>query len=166
MLIDNMLVQGVICLRILVFSDSHGQYKTMKKATEAQPDAEAIIFLGDGHRDFEYCKQFIGDKRIYSVKGNNDFHCEYPLRQIITENNENIYITHGHYEYVKSSLSGLLIKARENNCKIALYGHTHHQQTDYCDGIYVFCPGALYDDEYGVIDITDKGIICIGMKVK
>lgn len=161
-----MLVQGVICLRILVFSDSHGQYKSMKKAIEAQPDAEAIIFLGDGHRDFEYCKQFIGDKRIYSVKGNNDFHCEYPLRQIITENNENIYITHGHYEYVKSSLSGLLIKARENNCKIALYGHTHRQQTDYSDGIYTFCPGALYDYEYGVIDITDKGIICIGMKVK
>ena len=138
----------------------------MKKAIESQPDAEAIIFLGDGHRDFEYCKQFIGDKRIYSVKGNNDFNCEYPLRQIITENNENIYITHGHYEYVKSSLSGLLIRARENNCKIALYGHTHRQQTDYCDGIYTFCPGALYDDEYGVIDITDKGIICIGMKVK
>ena len=161
-----MLVQGVICLRILVFSDSHGQYKPMKKAIEAQPDAETVIFLGDGHRDFEYCKQFIGDKRIYSVKGNNDFHCDYPLRQIITENNENIYITHGHYEYVKSSLSGLLIKARENNCKIALYGHTHRQQTDYCDGIYAFCPGALYNDEYGVIDITDKGIICIGMKVK
>lgn len=161
-----MLVQGVICLRILVFSDSHGQYKPMKKAIEAQPDAEAIIFLGDGHRDFEYCKQFIGDKRIYSVKGNNDFHCEYPLRQIITENGKNIYITHGHYEYVKSSLAGLLIKARESDCKIALYGHTHRQQTDYCDGIYTFCPGALYDDEYGVIDITDKGIICIGMKVK
>lgn len=161
-----MLVQGVICLRILVFSDSHGQYKPMKKAIEAQPDAETVVFLGDGHRDFEYCKQFVQNKHIYTVKGNNDFHCEYPLRQVITENNANIYITHGHYEYVKSSLSGLLIKARENNCKIALYGHTHRQQTDYCDGIYVFCPGALYDDEYGVIDITDKGIICIGMKVK
>lgn len=166
MILDNMLIQGVICLRILVFSDSHGQYKPMKKAIEAQPDAEAIVFLGDGHRDFEYCKQFIENKRIYSVKGNNDFHCEYPLKQIITEKDENIYITHGHYEYVKSSLSGLLIKARENNCKIALYGHTHRQQSDYCDGIYTFCPGALYDDEYGVIDITDKGIICIGMKVK
>ena len=161
-----MSAKGVIFLRILVFSDSHGQYLPMKKAIEAQPQAEAIIFLGDGHRDFEYCKQFIKDKRIYAVKGNNDFHCEYPLRQLISEDNENIYICHGHYEYVKSSLSGLLIKARENGCKIALYGHTHRQQTDYCDGIYVFCPGALYNDEYGVIDITDNGIICIGMRVK
>lgn len=161
-----MLFFGGIFLRILVFSDSHGQYLPMKKAIEAQPDAEAIIFLGDGHCDFEYCKQFINNKRIYAVKGNNDFHCEYPLRQLINEGEENIYICHGHYEYVKSSLSGLLVKAGENHCKIALYGHTHRQQTDYCNGIYTFCPGALYNDEYGVIDITDKGIICIGMKVK
>lgn len=153
-------------MRLLVFSDSHGQYLPMKKAIEAQPDAEAIIFLGDGHRDFEYCKSFIKEKPIYAVKGNNDFHCDYPLRQIICEGNTNIYITHGHYEYVKSSSAGLLAKAKENNCKIALYGHTHIQRSDYYDGIYVFCPGALYNDEYGVIDITDNGIICIGVKIK
>lgn len=153
-------------MRILVFSDSHGQATAMKKAIEAQPTAEAIIFLGDGHNDFEYCKKFIGNKRFYTVKGNNDFHCEYPLRQIINEGGENIYICHGHYEYVKSTLSGLLTKAKANDCQIALYGHTHRQQTDYCDGIHIFCPGALYNGEYGVIDITDKGIICIGMRVK
>lgn len=153
-------------MRILVLSDSHGQAKTMQKAIEAQPTAEAVIFLGDGYRDFEYCKKIIGDRRIYAVKGNNDFYCEYPLRQIINEGGENIYISHGHYEYVKSTLSSLLTKAKESNCKIALYGHTHTQKTDYYGGIHLFCPGALYKNEYGVIDITDKGIICIGMRVK
>lgn len=153
-------------MRILVLSDSHGQAKAMQKAIEAQPTAEAVIFLGDGYRDFEYCKKIIGDRRIYAVKGNNDFYCEYPLRQIINEGGKNIYISHGHYEYVKSTLSSLLTKAKESNCKIALYGHTHTQKTDYYGGIHLFCPGALYKNEYGVIDITDKGIICIGMRVK
>lgn len=153
-------------MRILVFSDSHGNFKSMQKAIQAQPEAETVLFLGDGWNDFEYCKKLLDGKRIYSVKGNNDFNCEYPLRQVITESGEKIYITHGHYEYVKSSVSRLLVKARENQCTIAVYGHTHHQQIDYCDGIHIFCPGALYNDEYGVIDITDKGIICIGMKVK
>ena len=165
MLLDNMFIYEVICLRILVLSDSHGDCLAMREAIFAHPEAEAVIFLGDGYRDFEYCKNFLEDKPFYCVKGNNDFHCEYPLKQIITVGNEKIYITHGHYEYVKSSVSGVLTKARENDCRIALYGHTHRQQTDYCDGVYVFCPGALYSDEYGVIDITDKGIICIGMKV-
>lgn len=158
--------RGVIFLRILVLSDSHGQAISMKRAIEAQPDAEAVIFLGDGFRDFEYCKSFLGGKRVYFVKGNNDFYCEYPLRQVINEGDKNIYICHGHYEYVKSTLSGLLMKAKERDCHIALYGHTHRQQTDYYDGIHAFCPGALYNNEYGVIDITDNGIICIGMRVK
>ena len=161
-----MLKRGVIFLRILVLCDSHGQAKSMLKAIEAQPQAEAIIFLGDGYTDFEYCKKFITDKRIYAVKGNNDFHCEYPLKQIINEGGKNIYICHGHYEYVKSTLGGMLNKAKENDCQIALYGHTHRQQTDYYIGIHAFCPGALYNGEYGVIDITDNGIICIGMRLK
>ncbi len=153
-------------MRILVLSDSHGQAKAMQRAIEAQPTAEAVIFLGDGYRDFEYCKKFIGDRRIYAVKGNNDFYCEYPLRQIINECGENIYISHGHYEYVKSTLNKILVKAKDSDCKIALYGHTHNQRAEYYDGTHLFCPGALYKNEYGVIDITDNGIICIGMRVK
>lgn len=158
--------RGVIFLRILVLSDSHGQAKTMQRAIEAQPSAEVIIFLGDGYTDFEYCKKFIGNKRVYAVKGNNDFHCEYPKNQVIDVDGIKIYITHGHYEYVKSTLGGVLNKAMENNCKIALYGHTHRQQSDYYKEIHAFCPGAIYNNEYGVIDITEKGIICIGMRLK
>ncbi len=152
-------------MRILVLSDSHGQALSMKKAIEAQPTAEVIVFLGDGHRDLEYCKSLFPEKTYYAVKGNNDFHCDYPLRQIIELYGKRIYIAHGHYEYVKSSAARILTKARENECSIALHGHTHLQKTDYYDGTYIFCPGALYNDEYGVIDITDNGIICIGMKL-
>ncbi len=152
-------------MRILVLSDSHGQAFSMKRAIEAQPTAEAIIFLGDGHRDLEYCKSLFPDKKYFEVKGNNDFNCDYPLCQIVELYGRRIYISHGHYEYVKSSLSGILTKACENECEIAIYGHTHLPKSDYYDGIHIFCPGALYNDEYGVIDITDNGIICIGMKL-
>ncbi|MGN0538825.1 MAG: metallophosphoesterase family protein [Candidatus Fimenecus sp.] len=154
-------------MRILVFSDSHRYGSiSMKKAIEQQPDAEAVIFLGDGADDFENCKHYIKDKRIYTVCGNNDFYCDYPKNQVITEGGINIYITHGHYEYVKSTLGRLLSAAKDNGCALALYGHTHTQKTDYADGIHLFCPGALMNYEYGVVDITDKGLICIGMKVR
>ena len=138
----------------------------MKKAIEAQPSAEAVVFLGDGFENFEACKSLIKDKRVYMVKGNNDFHCEYPKNQVITEAGVNLYITHGHYEYVKSSLGWLLNKSKESNCKIALYGHTHVQKADYVDETYIFCPGSLLNGDYGCVDITEKGIICIGMKIK
>ncbi len=153
-------------MRILVLSDSHGQALAMKKAIEAQPTAEAVVFLGDGHRDLEYCKGIYPDKAFFQVKGNNDFNCDYPLRQIIELGGKKIYITHGHYEYIKSSSAGILTKARETQCQIVLHGHTHLQRADYYDGIHIFCPGALYNDEYGVVDIIDNGIICVGMRVK
>lgn len=138
----------------------------MKKAIEAQPSAEAVVFLGDGHLDFERCKPLLDGKRIYTVKGNNDFHCDYPKFQIINEGGINIYITHGHYEYVKSSFGRLITVAKENNCTLALYGHRHEQREENCDGVKLFSPGAIRDDEYGVIDIIDSGYICIGIKIK
>ena len=63
-------------MRILVLSDSHGDIYAMKKAIDAQPTAEAVIFLGDGYMDFEKCKPLFQDKRVYCVKGNNDFYCD------------------------------------------------------------------------------------------
>jgi len=154
-------------LRILVLSDSHGDYWTMEKAIKAQPTAEIIVFLGDGYADFEKCKHLFGDREIYAVTGNNDFHCQYPRNEVIEANGVKIYATHGHLEYVKSHSAGLLSAMRRNDCKIGLYGHTHVQKSDYVNGLYLFNPGSLRDkNQYGVIDITEQGIICIGMQVK
>lgn len=153
-------------MRILVLSDSHGNFRSILNAVRAQPDADAVIFLGDGFKDFFAVEKLLEGKRLYAVCGNNDFYCDYPKKRIITEGGINIYITHGHYEYVKSGLSALMGKARENDCTLVLYGHTHRQQSDYVDGTYLFNPGSLLHNEYGVVDITEKGIICIGMKLK
>ena len=161
-----MIRRDVLCLRILVLSDSHGDFFSMKKAIEAQPTAEVVVFLGDGHTDFERAKPLLEGKRVYEIQGNNDFHCKYPKNQIINEGGLKIYITHGHYEYVKSSMSRLISIAKRNDCQLVLYGHTHLQQENNCDGIKLFCPGALKSDEYGVVDIIDNGFICIGIKLR
>ena len=99
-------------MRILVLSDSHGDIYSMKKAIDAQPTAEVVIFLGDGYADFEKCKPLLDGKQLYCVKGNNDFYCNYPKNAIIEEGGLKIYITHGHYEYVKSGLAGLISVAK------------------------------------------------------
>lgn len=161
-----MLMKGVLCLRILVLSDSHGDYYSMEKAIKAQPTAEAVVFLGDGCGDLERCLPLLEGKRTYTVKGNNDAGYDYPKNQVIIEGGVRIYITHGQSELVKFGLSRLIGVANENNCSLALYGHTHNQGEDNGEGVKLFCPGALLKDEYGVIDIIDGGYICIEMKVK
>jgi len=40
-------------MRILVLSDSHGRAGNIYDVIEKHPEAEVIVFLGDGERDFE-----------------------------------------------------------------------------------------------------------------
>ena len=153
-------------MRILVLSDSHGDYATIEKVIKAQPTAEVVVFLGDGIRDLERCKALLEGKRVHVVKGNNDSTFDYPKNEVISVGGVKIFITHGDAEGVKATLSRLIGVVQENDCRLALYGHTHRQGEDNGDGVKLFNPGAIYLDEYGVIDIIDGGFICIGVKIR
>ena len=60
-------------MRILVLSDTHGDFNRMMKAVTAQPTAEVIIHCGDGEEQVNYLKQTIKDKMIVGVRGNCDW---------------------------------------------------------------------------------------------
>lgn len=152
--------------RILVLSDSHRYAFAVSMAIKNQPNADIVVFLGDGEDDFDAYRSQIRTKRVYSVAGNNDFYSALPTSQIIEADGIRIYITHGHKENVKYGNEMLLEKAKMYNCSLVLYGHTHVQKYEYIDGVHLFCPGALKYEEYGVADITDNGIMCINMKCR
>ena len=44
-------------MKILVFSDTHGDVTKMERAIRSHSDAEAIIHCGDGETDVEYVKR-------------------------------------------------------------------------------------------------------------
>ena len=52
-------------------------------------------------------------------------------------------VTHGHYYFVSRNHDRLVEKAREDNCQIAMYGHTHTPVIEEEDGILVINPGSL-----------------------
>lgn len=153
-------------MRILVLSDSHRDEFSLKLAIKNQPSADVVVFLGDGEGDFDECKNLIRTPRIYAVRGNNDWYSTLPASQIIEVNGVRVYITHGHGESVKYGSQMLHDTVKEHDCVLGLYGHTHVPKYEYKDGIHLFCPGAIYHEEYGVVDITDKGIMCINMKCR
>lgn len=153
-------------MRILVLSDSHRDEFTLKQAIKNQPNADIVVFLGDGENEFEECKKLIKTPRVYAVKGNNDWYSILPASQIIEADGVRVYITHGYAESVKYGTSGLLDKVKDYGCTIGLYGHTHDARYEYIDGIHLYCPGAICNEEYGVVDITPNGIMCINMKCR
>lgn len=152
-------------MRLLVFSDSHGNTSKMTDAIMLHPEADIIVHLGDGERDVEQIKDIIGNKPLVQVCGNCDFYSHLPVNEFIFAKGTKIFCTHGHTELVKHGTGALYSKAKSCGAHIALYGHTHNPVTDYDDGFYAMNPGSIRDGNYGVVDIVDGGIICINMKL-
>ncbi len=153
-------------MRILVVSDSHGHRWNLIDAIKAEPTAEIVYFLGDGYREYEEMKAtFEGKKQFIGVLGNCDLGSTLPVRDIRSVENTRVYATHGFQERVKYGNYDLLYEARQNNCSLVLFGHTHEKLNTYNDGVHLFNPGSLRDGFYGVVDITEKGVICINKSV-
>ena len=144
-------------MRILVLSDSHGMPSRILDAVEAHPEAEALIFLGDGERDLDTVESYYHSlPNVIKVAGNCDFSSSLPLLRVVTLGGKKIYCTHGHAEHVKYGTDELLLRARQEGADIVLYGHTHTGVTCYDDGLYIMNPGSIRD---GMIDIVPGGIM-------
>lgn len=153
-------------MRILVLSDSHGAFSSMRKAIQSNR-SDAVIFLGDGLYDWEENLPYISCEKTAAVKGNCDLYVSpsYPLQTVEKIGGTLLYCTHGHSEGVKYGLDTLKKRAREKNAGIALFGHTHQPMTDYDDGLYLMNPGSVRENSCGIVDITPQGILCFTKKI-
>ena len=159
-------------MKILCFSDSHGTSDYMRRALKIHSDAEVIFFLGDGLSDAE--ELFFDRTRAwFAVRGNCDVVSTLGgafVKKLdeITLCGKKIVFTHGDLYGVKYGTDGITSLARESGADIVLFGHTHTPLEKYVsDGekpFYLFNPGSVgvpyrCETSYGIIDITDKGIM-------
>ncbi len=151
-------------MRLVVISDSHGRGQIVDRIIRREDTAEAFVFLGDNTNDIEDLTYEYTDKKFYIVSGNCDFMPSYPYTALINICGTKIFACHGHTLGVKWGLGQLQAAARQQNCKIALYGHTHISNIIYDDGLYIVNPGSCARsrdsaDSYAIIDIRDNGIL-------
>ncbi|MBQ8605286.1 MAG: metallophosphoesterase [Clostridia bacterium] len=140
-------------MRVLVISDSHGNFGRMYDLFKKE-DCRAVIFLGDGIREAERLYDMSGAVPVYRVRGNCDMGAfNTPDEQLIELAGKRIFITHGHNYFVKSGLFRLRARAMELSADIALFGHTHSQFYEKQDGIILANPGALTFGKYAVMTI-------------
>ena len=153
-------------MRLLVLSDSHGDYISLKMAIENEKDADVIIFLGDGLNDITPIEYLIRHKPFIAVKGNCDSSfTPYPERALEVFGGKTVYCTHGYREEVKFGLEKLKTNALYSEAKIVLFGHTHTPFSAYEDGLYLLNPGSVKQNSCGIVDITDGGILCFNKKI-
>lgn len=153
-------------MRIVVISDSHKRSDIIEKILYGQPEATDVFFLGDHADDIEDLQYIFSDKRFHILSGNCDYFSAFPSSAVATVGGVKIFYTHGHTLSVKYGTERLLDCAKQNGCKIALYGHTHISKILYEDGIYIVNPGSCanardFHESYAVIDIEQNGIMPI-----
>ena len=166
-------------MKILIFSDSHGNPANISRAIKMHPDAELLIHLGDGINDLYKVKENYPNYETATVYGNfedsffvkkteNTFNC-------VTVNGKKIFLCHGHRYSIGFSKQNLIYAALEHGADIALFGHTHVKHNEYLPperlntntekGLYLFNPGSISrprDSVYasfGIIEIRDDGIL-------
>ena len=133
-------------LRILLMSDSHGRNENVELAIaqvrEEIGEFQMLIHLGD-----------VGDAReieslagvpCYIVRGNTDYDAKLLNANVIEAGGHRIFATHGHLYQVDMRLDLLRFAALENDCDIAMYGHTHvpYLEED-PDDITILNPGSI-----------------------
>lgn len=152
-------------MRILVLSDSHGSFHNLRDVLKMHTSAEVVIFLGDGEDDFRYAKSETENRHVIMVKGNCDYYSSLDENITQTIEGKRFFITHGYVENVKFGEDRLIYKGQSLGADIILYGHTHIPVNHVVDSIQIFNPGSLRDGNYGFIDITPKGTICVNAKL-
>ncbi|MBR5472585.1 MAG: YfcE family phosphodiesterase [Clostridia bacterium] len=151
-------------MRMVVISDSHGHGSVVDRIIRKEKDANVVVFLGDVTSDIEDFTYEYTDKKFYIVSGNCDLFSSYPYSTVANVSGVNVFITHGHSLGVKGGLGNLIRAAKQSDCKIALYGHTHVSNIKYEDGLYIVNPGSCArsrdgGNSYAIIDIRENGIL-------
>lgn len=151
-------------VRIVVFSDSHGDASRLEKAIFQQPKAELFLYLGDGEWDLDGVKPDFPGRDFRAVSGNCDFASALPAEDEILACGKRIFYTHGHKYGVKSGTTRIIEEAVRREADILLFGHTHEAFTAYENGLYIMNPGSLGHPAdgrptYGIIDLTKAGIV-------
>ena len=157
-------------MKLLVFSDSHGDISNMLKVMDIHSDADVIVHLGDlvnDITDVSYVAETKKNVRYEYVAGNGDYYSRYDVTQkIIQIEQKKIFLTHGHLfkiRYVDFSL--MYEKGKELNCDVFLFGHTHIPFMEERNGCLYLNPGSISlprssaGRTYATVDIINSGKI-------
>lgn len=157
-------------MKIVIVSDTHGNEESLMGIVDFVGDYDAIIHAGDVlPYGVDYpcmISRYISTlSNIYFVRGNTD---NYDGMEVMYKDNSKyervlefgdirIFVTHGFID----SLSKYQKLARENNCDILVYGHTHVKRLERDDDLIILNPGSPSRPRDGISSfaILEDGVI-------
>lgn len=129
-------------MRVLVISDSHGNYAHAFKAHQQAGPVDQIVHLGDGCEDARLMEEVLAVP-VHRVAGNCDMDRRVPADLTLEFGACRILVTHGYRQQVKSGLKQLIDQGTKVGASVVLYGHTHQAAVESAQGMLLVNPGAL-----------------------
>ena len=144
-------------LKICLCSDNHGDLSSIEKIKTDNPMCDYYFHCGDSSCDEILLRPFV------SVEGNNDWDADYPRMRKFEIGGHKILLLHGDgYTY---ALSGLVNKAKHEECDTVFFGHTHEFLDEEYKGVRLINPGSTCfnrdysSPSYALITIAENGNI-------
>lgn len=128
-------------MKILVVSDSHGDFSSLRQIHAREKPLDLLVHLGDGVLDALLLQKMTG-VRVEAVNGNNDPRGAFPEELCCKLEDTVIYLSHGYTLHVRAGLQQLVRAARRAKANLALFGHTHQPQLVRKKELTLFNPGA------------------------
>ena len=123
-------------------------HSTLLRAFE-RGQVDAAVFLGDGLTEWEAVAAELQGEHprtaFYAVRGNNDWGRSAPASLCFTVNGVKLFACHGHEWQVKYGYYRLEAAAREQEARVALFGHTHFSCLEPDAVCTLVNPGAVCD---------------------
>lgn len=150
--------------RLLVVSDSHTYVPGLERIIDAYVEKYGIpdlcLHCGDGAQDLRRVEPKLRALNpnivLRAVRGNCDWDgcADIPFERVVEAGGARIFMTHGHRYAVKSTIWVLDDVAKEENCTVALFGHTHvpfMQMTS----VLMLNPGCAHMGQYLALELED-----------
>ena len=165
-------------MKILVFSDSHGNVNHMRSVIKSHLDAggiDRVFFLGDGIRDVITLAKIFPSIHFDCVLGN----CDSPrdvsagltdtsYERLVTVCNRKFLLMHGHKYDVKYSYYDAVDHAIELGADCLLFGHTHKAEDIILEGtsgkeMRLINPGSCgmgFHPSFALLELVCGELVC------
>ena len=148
-------------MKILVFSDSHGDVEIMIKVAKYEK-TDIICHCGDYLNDALELQKHI-DVPLYCIAGNDDTAEADLYEKYVKTGGKRFLFIHGHQFGISDDYWNGLKKLffYRNDVDIVLFGHTHEPFIYRCDARWLFNPGSIgaYNvpwSTYGLIRLNEN----------
>lgn len=150
-------------MKVIVISDTHGNFPLAMRACEQAEPIDAAIHLGDGDNgnDADLLAEVL-NVDVIRVAGNCDHGFAAPRELLWECNGKRLLLTHGDRYGVKNGMGRLEQRGIEAGADAVLFGHTHFATITTLSGMLFVNPGTLMNSgaptTFAILEIESNGI--------